>query len=520
MALPLTSNEDLDAAPDIPAVTRALIDASSERLTDLMVTYNEFRDYYDNEQPIKYASDEWKRAFGVQFRDLSANWCEVVVDAMETRIQLDRVVYRGDVDGSTGERVELSDESDAIWDVLHINHLEELENTLYNSSLVEGTSTVIVWPDEELGARVDANKAQNVVVFYNPDNPRQVSHAFKRWMTEEGEMRATLYTPDFLWKVKIPSSSIDEPPPNAQRPLADMRNREAEEQSGWVPRLPEETGDPEWPLPNPFGEVPVVEFPGRKGRSELTNILPLQDLLNKTLADMAVAGEYSALRQKFVVTSNEEPEGGWKSVPGNVWHLVPEVDVEGKPLPTQVGTLEETDPGTYIKIIETLLQNISQISKTPTYYFLQSTRQGGRGDAPSGEALRVTETGLIKKVEKVEEAWARSWMRVGRLIHMAVSNFETAPLSLRGDVSWAHAQSHFMTTLLEEAAVMIQDVGLPPEFAWRHIGLTEAQIKQALAWRKENLPEGVVVTRVNIEGQGPGGRNPEGRPTNDNANNN
>jgi hypothetical protein len=501
LALPLEEVTPSEVA-EIPDDILALVRASSERLVDLLTTYNNYRDYYENEQPLKYASDEFNRAFGLQFEDLKANFCEVVVDAMEERIGLDRIIFRKPP-SDDNEDTELTEVSTAIWDALHLNEFEAMENELYNSALVEGTAAVIVWPDEELGARVDANKAQNVLVHYNPDNPREVTHALKRWMTEAGELRVTLYTPEALWKLKVPPiSSASDHPDDVRRPTADMRERETEGQQGWLPRLPAETGDPEWPLPNPFGEVPVVEFPGRRGRSELLNITPLQDLLNKTLADMSVAGEYSALRQKYVVTSNEEPEGGWKSVPGNVWHLTPEVDVEGRPLPTQVGTLEETPPDTYIKIIETVLQLTAHIGKTPTYYFFSTTKSGGRGDAPSGEALRVTETALIKKVEKVEEPWTRSWLRVGRLINMALSISNDAtpvPLPLRGEVTWTHAQSHFMTTLLEEAARMIQEVGLPPEFGWRHIGLTEGQIKEALAWREKNLPEGIVVTRQNVE---------------------
>ena len=176
---------------------------------------------------------------------------------------------------------------------------------------------------------------------------------------------------------------------------------------------------------------------------------------------------------------------------------MPEVDIEGRPLPTQVGTIEESSPDTFISLIETLLQHVSQISKTPTYYFFQSSSGGSRGDAPSGDSLRVTETALVKKVEKYHDNWGSQWVKVARLIAKADAKMkdELPPL---GEVSWANPQSHFLGLMLEEARRMIQDLYLPPEYAWRHIGMSEVQIADAKKNLDENGPLGMVMTRENM----------------------
>lgn len=493
LALPIQVPEPDELEED---ARQSIIRRDSEHLTRLLVDYDKFRDYYDGDQSLTYATDEWKLAFGDQFEELVANWCEVVVDVLEERIELDRIIFR-----SSGDE-EDEDLSDRIWQVLHDNEFGDLENDLYNGALVEGVSSVIVWPDENIGARVDQQSAQNVLVRYDDNDERVINHAIKRWVTDDGELRLTLYTPDFIYKYKIPSTVQSEIPDEGT-----LKSIEDQSHSLWEPRPISETGDTAWPLPNPFGEVPIVEFKGRRDKSELTNITPIQDAFNKTLADVMVSGEYNSYRQKYIVSSNEEPQGGWKSTPGNVWTLVPEVDIEGKPLPTQIGTLDETPPDGYIKVLEMLLQVVSTISRTPTYYFMQSSRQGSRGDAPSGDALRVTETGLIKKVQKLQGKWATAWVKVGRLVAMASRN--SGAIDLVGDVSWKNPQAHFMTQLLEEARRMIQELGLPPEFAWRHIGLTEKQIRDARTWREENLPEGRVVTRIDIQNQPPASTPPQ-----------
>jgi len=462
----------------------ALANYASTRLTEQLDDLEYYRDYYDNEQDLNYATTEFVRAFGAQFEGFSANLCEIVVDAVEERIDLDRILFR-DENGEVAEEA-----SDRIWTTLHQNRFETLQNDLYNRALVEGRSAVIVWPDPVLGARIDVQDPQNVLVVYDSDDNRKVAYAIKRWVTNTGEVRLNLYLPDYLYKFRS----------SGRRHLASVndeaeRRQAASEASGFEPRPPEETGDPSWPLPNPFGEVPVVEFYGRKRRSELLNITPLQDMLNKFLVNMSVTGDFGAYRQKYIVSSNTEPDGGWKSSPGYVWHLMPEVDVEGKPLPTQIGSLEETDPRGYVLILESLLQLITTISKTPTYYFFQTSKAGGRGDAPSGDSLRVTETGLIKKCEKLMESWSPQWVQVGRLIWKAIGDSSLPDV---GECSWANPQAQFMAMLLEEGRRMVEDLQLPPEMAWRHIGLSERQIQEARAWRDENQPLGQVVTRVNV----------------------
>ncbi len=440
-----------------------IITTDARNLTNALTELDKYRDYYESEQPLNFATEEFIETVGDDFSDLRSNWMEVVVEAMEERLDIQRIRIR-DEEGNVDE--ELSNE---VWRILLLNELEQLENDTYNGALVEGRSYIIVWPDEELGARVDYQPAQNMWVTYHPQDSKVIDRAIKRWVTPDGGQRLTLYTRDFLYKYKIEPQGRNTNPDDVQP-----------RDTGWIPLDTAETGDPAWPLPNPFGEVPIVEFWNRGRKSELKNLIPLQDALNMSLREVLVANEFQAQRLVYIISSNKEPDGGWLASPGNVWHIQPEVDWEGNVIPTQVGSIEPSESTSILATVETFLQHIAAISRTPSYYFYLSSKQGGRGDAPSGEALRVTETGLLKKVQKVQSLWDLRWLRVARLITMALSQSSEAPRSLLGETVWTHPMSHFLAILLEEARMMIEDLGLPPVVAWRHVGLTEEQIEEAL----------------------------------------
>jgi hypothetical protein len=451
---------------------QVVLSAETERLTEDLEHLEKLRDYYGGAQTLNFATDDFLKAFGDQFATFRDNWCEVVVDAVQDRLDLQNMLLYPEGSQTPDQTI-----SQRVWDELEKNEFELVQDDLYNGSLVEGTAFVIVWPEEDK-VQIDPNYAQNVRVTYQSKDWRKAKHAIKRWVTETGAVYLTLYTSDWVYKFELP--------PEERLRLLDPKDHVPTETSGWKQRV---VPNEEWPLRNPFGIVPVVEFPNRRDESEIEQVIPIQDMLNKTMVDMAVSAEYGAFRQRFIVSSNREPSGGWKASPGYVWHLTPVVDVEGRPLPTQIGTLEESDPIAYIRIIEMLLQHLSAITRTPQHMVLQTSKSGGRGDAPSGESLRVAETGLIKKVTKLQRLWGPRWLRVGHLVAMALNGFpEEFTLdgaAMAGETSWAHPMSHHQTVLLEEGRRMIDDLGLPPEFAWRHLGLSETQIDMAKQFKEE-----------------------------------
>lgn len=435
---------------------------------------DQYRDYYDGDQELRYATSEFKRAFGDEFGDLVANWCEVAISATEDRLEMDRVIFR------KAENEDIDEESSkAIWEVMLDNDIDELENNLYSSTMIEGRSAIIVWPgaeDDDQDVLLSVNRAQTIFVVYEENNPRRPQYAVKRIRTELGQVNITLYTQEWVYKYKVIKQHVEY--------TSDRSNNVSTDSSNWVKREITETGDPSWPLEQPFEQIPIIEFNARKNRSELHNLTPIQDAINKTLINMLVAADYAAQSQTYIISSNQEPDGGWKRRPGEVWQIQPEVDLDGKALPTSVGSIPAEDLGSFIKVIEHLLAQFSNLSSTPGYYIFNSQASGGRGDAPSGDSLKVSETTLTKKVEKYQQKFENSLVRLGKLIYEALelNGLVKGSRPDYGEVVWANSQKHFMGMLLEEGRKMIDELSLPPEYAWRHVGLSEAQIKEA---RKE-----------------------------------
>ena len=470
MALPIEDAPELEDSTQLSdveayAIIRPMLDELDSQV-DEMKTY---REYYDGEQALNYATDEFRKAFGEDFGDLVENWCEVAISATEERLELDRIVIRDEESGETDDKA-----TRAIRSVLTNNDLEELENDGYSSGMIESRAGVMIWPtgDDDDPVRLHVMRGTTYFVVYDDDDPSKIRFAIRRWRTQLGQTNITLYTPEYVYKYKITRQYTEF--------LEDIRDVTSIEDSGWERRLTSETGDPSWPLQNPFDSVPIVEFRARKNRSELQNLWPIQDAINKLMVNMMVAADYGAHGQTYVITSNNEPDGGWKRRPGEVWHMQPEVDLDGKALPTEVGTLEAMDPSNFIAVLEHNMQVFSNLAAVPSYYLFSGNSQSGRGDAPSGDSLRVAETALMKKVEKYMERYGTSWLRIAEFIVEALEI--TAPYI---DVSWKNPQRHFMGMLLEEANKMTNDLGLPPWVGWKHIGLSEPEIAEARRFMEE-----------------------------------
>jgi len=88
--IPALGDESILTDEEAYTIIKGLV-AQLDSETEAM---NEFRDYYEGDQDLKYATLEFQKAFGDEFEDLIANWCEVAISATEDRLEMDRVVFR------------------------------------------------------------------------------------------------------------------------------------------------------------------------------------------------------------------------------------------------------------------------------------------------------------------------------------------------------------------------------------------------------------------------------------------
>lgn len=431
----------------------AVIRAALLALTTNIPEYNKFRDYYEGEQALVIGKEALEAIFGpTAFANLRDNWCKTVVDAVADRLEIEGFILEGEQEESTL--------TDSLWKIFRDNDFDEQQEELHEAVLVEGLGSVIVWPDDVIKARLDWQPAQNVYVRYSDDDWRVPVLAIKRWITADSEVRVTIYTKEAVFKYheqKVPTSVAPSPfariipttPGHAFQPLA----------------IPGE----DWPLSNPLGVIPVVEFPARRG-SELSDIIPLQDAINYLFITALSSAPFTAYPQWVFNTSAESPEGGWANTPGRVWKLPNVLDAEGKALPFSMGQFTPGSLSGFRELIEMTLQHAALISKTPVRMFFQSDR-GGRGDAPSGESLIVDDEPLLDKVERHQARLGNSWIRVAKLVAKAAKLND----DFRGEVLWKDPRAKYRSSLLDEAKKMF-DIGIPIRFIIRKLALTPDEV--------------------------------------------
>ena len=89
----------LDPQPRLDDDTlQGLISRDAQKLTENLEELDKFRSYYEGDQTLNFATQDFIDAFGTQFVDFRSNWMDVVVAAMEERLDLQRIVVRSEQD--------------------------------------------------------------------------------------------------------------------------------------------------------------------------------------------------------------------------------------------------------------------------------------------------------------------------------------------------------------------------------------------------------------------------------------
>jgi len=327
--------------------------------------YNDLFKYYDGDQPLVYTAQRLKEIF----KDLDAyfaeNWCSVVVDSTRDRINLREI----NVEGSAQKRWK------EIWEASEIS-LES--DDVHEATLVAGEGYFIAWPDEDDVMQGYHNDPRLVHLFYYKSEPRKKKFAAKWWVDEGEKLSMTLYYADHLEYYRSRNKAKNVTEFSSLEPLA--RTPTAE---------------------NPYGEVPVFHFRlgQRKVKSDLKNVIPIQNGINKLLTDMMVAAEFGAFKQRYVI-SNATINGKLKNAPSEIWDL-PAGDGVGQQ--TQAGQFDATPLENYLKGIDDLATAISSITRTPKHYFFSI------GSNLSGEALIAMESPLNKKAGDRIDRFAPPW---------------------------------------------------------------------------------------------------------------
>jgi hypothetical protein len=413
-------------------------------------------DYYIGRHPLAFASEKFQNAFGGLFVEFADNWCDLVVDATEERLNVDGFRF-----GEAGAAAD-----DQAWRFWQENNLDADSQVGHAEALIGRRAFVLVWDDgdDEGRPEVTVEHASECIVAYEPGSRRKRRAALKRWR-EDGRDLATLYLPDSVWKFERRRSQL---PPSFV--VVGSTG------SAWIARDTDDTGDDVWPIPNPLGVVPMLELRNRPRlkadpESELSRVIPIQDGINKLVADLLVASEFGAFRQRWA-TGLEIPvdETGaqiepFRAAVDRLW-----ISEDNQ---TRFGEFGQVDLSGFTGAIELLVQHVASQTRTPPHYFALS------GQFPSGDAIKSAETGLVAKVRRRMTSFGETWEEAMRLA-FAVAGDDAKAATMTAETLWRDPESRSEGELVD-AAVKLSTIGVPQVALWERIGATPQQIKR---WRE------------------------------------
>lgn len=420
-------------------------------------------DYYRGEVGEVFTSPAVQRALKGNILGFNVNLACRPVDAVLDRVEIASI--------SAGEDDALSQQlRDLVWNA---NKMGRYSKIVHRGSLVFGDSYLIVWPtpgeeDEAQGVQINYNSPKTTRVFYDPEDPKKKSYAAKTWVidphSDKRRTRLNLYYEDRVERyISKPGS----------------KGEVAEEFDEYT-----EDGE-QWPIPNPFGEIPVFHFRTDEpyGRPEHRNAWGPQNAITKIGATQMANIDFSAFPQRWMITEGIGQIGGaqagieWddeqspldrhsglESGPGKVWNLPDTIK--------EVGQFEPADPKNFLDPMAQYVRLMASSTGTPLRHF------DPQGEIPSGEALRADEAPLAARIKDREEWWEETWNEAlvfaAKVVGLPVEQV---------DIQWAPVQvvddkEGWETVLLKIEA------GVPAEKALVEAGYLSSLVAQ---WEEDGL---------------------------------
>ena len=405
--------------------------------------------YYSGAHPLPAPPHQMQRHSEAMraFQNLShmsiTNYVKLVADAPAQRLRV--IGFRfGDVENMDADPV--------AWSIWQRNHLDADSGMLQHKAIVTGQACALVWPEDGT-AQITVEHPSQAIVAYEAGSNRRRAAGLKCWI-EGDQRRVVLYLPGLVYKWTGRDTGVE-------GITADLEP--------WRPAT-----DTSWPILNPLGQVPLVEFranpdlrpaPFGGGRGEFEDVLTIQDRINKTIFDRLVTAEFQAFRQRWAI--GWTPEDPNQAMQASMSHLLTFEDENVK-----VGEFSQADFTPFIKAVESDVQAMAAATETPTFYTLGSISN------ISGDTLKALQDGLISKTEAHRDNFGESWEEVLRLALRAEGDPRATDEA--SAVLWRDIEHRTWAETVDAALKMLA-TGVPREAIWAKLpGTTPQDIER---WR-------------------------------------
>lgn len=426
-------NEDLDR-----------IDQLVAEHADRHDRYRAYRQYYDGDHDTQLTK-RMRRFLQIKYgEEFNSNHCPIVVDALSERLTV------------TG--FEAGGQADVIWQWWQDNRMDGVQGIVHLSAVRDGDTYLMVEWDNEASRpaftpELAYDGTEGVHVFYS--GRRQVpTMAMKVWKEGAAVTRLNLYYPDRIERyVKTAALEGRWAPYQGDDPPVSWWTDTGQEGS------------------EPLG-IPIVHFRNRDqgynyGQSELRDVVPLQNALNKSIIDVLAAADTTGFRVYWMIGDNP---GSLPLLPGS-WVYSPK-----PPDKVQMGVFPGEDLEKLLEVKDHFAMEIAKITRTPTSYFQMSRLRPAEG------TLKQEEAGLVARAKSRTIYFGNSWehaMEIARRLHNAFGEGGMDEAQ-RIEALWADVETRNEKEHIETLAVKREKLGVPKTRIWREAGYDQDQIDEMM----------------------------------------
>lgn len=409
--------------------------------------------YYEGEQPLAYLAPELQAEMDERVRQVVINWPQLVADSLEERLDVEGFRFP--------EEAEADDE---LWRIWQANGLDAKSHQGHLDALVMRRSYVIVGTRED-DATTPLITVESALDVYAEHDPRtgKVRAAVKRWCEEEEGAspieHATLYLPNATsWWTK--------------------------DRSGvWVEDL-DDKGEPTRDE-HGLGEVFVVLLANRarlkkpSGVSELKAVIPLSDAACKSATDMMVSAEYHATPRRVAFGFGEDdfqdeqgrPVGAFSRIIGRMW-TTEKRRGSGEDGGADVIQFPEANLKNFHDTIGQLASLVASLAGLPPHFLGLTT------DNPaSADAIRSSESRLVKRAERRQREWGEAWEHVMRLV-LRLRHGAWDPRAMSLETIWRDASTPTVAQSADAAVKLFTAKIVPLRPTRERLNFTQAQINR------------------------------------------
>ncbi len=414
--------------PDIPSDVASDVKRLCTTLDARFRKHVDIAKYVEGGSPLPAAVVKAKvtRAYRNLMGVSEAPWADLVCSSTADRLEV------------TGLMDDDKSAADHCWGHWQDNAMDLESKIAHNSVLMDGRASALVWrQDGEDFPTVSLDNSGTTIVEFDEGSRRNRKQALRRWMDEDDRPNVNLYRKDAIYKLIGP------------------KNTSGFAGTQWEARL----DDAEWPLPNPYKVVPVVE-------------LGINRRLKSGHFPIAV-GEYERVTglidRIHLLTFFGLVVAFWMGFPlrGVIGERIL-FDDENNPIPLfdaqASGQFQIENPDAKIVQYEAAdrenlsifneLAQLAMITKTPRHYF---PMPGGWANL-SADAIRASEGSLHAKVTNHKATLGDGWEEVCRL--MGLMSKDSVELSPRAELLWADHEARSLSERAD-AASKLQAI-LPP----------------------------------------------------------